>query len=275
MTDTFTTRLRLTLQADQGNRNQWGSILNSGVIDLIDDAVAGYANVDVTYGDVTLTQRDGLADQSRPMMLRVTGTPGVTRVITLPALTKVYVIGNLTSSKVRLKVSGGSTETELSPSNTPTLVFADATDSVVRLFDHSDSVGPGSEDWLEFICDVTNATAGDTTVTCRYVKQGGVVTLIVPAHNVTVSDATWTLVPQGGGGMPSAIQHSGPTVDMPAMGVTYNSGATSIPCFLRVNASTGNLQFVASEVGGSGASAFGTGVDRDLPQAVTAMYSVY
>lgn len=275
MTDTFTTLLRLTQIADQGNNNTWGTILNSGVIELLDEAIAGYVNVDVTFGDVTLTEREGLPDQSRPMMLRVTGTPGVTRTITLPDASKVYVVGNLTSSKIRLKISGGSTTTELDPTDTPTLVYADATDNVVRLFNHTDVIGTGDQDWNTFTCDVTSATSGDTEVEVKYAKQGGLVTLIVPAHNVTVNAATWILVPQGGGGMPSAIQHSGQAVDEFVTDVTINSGGTEVPAFLRVNSGTGNLQFYGSEVGGSGASSFGIGVDRDLPAPVRVIYSVY
>ena len=65
MASTYTSRIRLEKQGDGENPNAWGLILNQNVIDLIDDAVAGYQIVSVSNTGVTLTTGDGAADQAR------------------------------------------------------------------------------------------------------------------------------------------------------------------------------------------------------------------
>ena len=97
MVDTFTALLRYVLQTDQGNINQWGTIWNSAVSDLVDESIAGFVNIPISLGDVTLLPQNGLTDNQRPMHLRFTGSPGGTRTVTFPLLSKIYVVGNLTS----------------------------------------------------------------------------------------------------------------------------------------------------------------------------------
>ena len=42
---TFTSRIRLEKQDNGANSGTWGTVLNQNVIDLVDDAVAGYTIV--------------------------------------------------------------------------------------------------------------------------------------------------------------------------------------------------------------------------------------
>ena len=61
MASTFTTNIRLEKQGDGENPNAWGTILNSNVIDLVDQAVAAYQIVSVSgTTPLTLTQVNGL-----------------------------------------------------------------------------------------------------------------------------------------------------------------------------------------------------------------------
>ena len=60
---TYTTRIRLEKQANGANSGTWGTILNQKVIDLVDDAIAGYTIVSCSSADVTLTSNNGSADQ--------------------------------------------------------------------------------------------------------------------------------------------------------------------------------------------------------------------
>ena len=48
MASTYTNRLGLEKQTDGENPNSWGAILNTNVIDLLDDAIAGYTIVSVS-----------------------------------------------------------------------------------------------------------------------------------------------------------------------------------------------------------------------------------
>jgi hypothetical protein len=107
MPSTFTTRLRFTLEAAGENLNTWGTILNTGVFQLVDDTVAGYATI-VLSGPVTLTTANGTADQARLAYLNFTGTGGT---VTIPSQSKVYQITNNTTGNAVITTGGGTTAT--------------------------------------------------------------------------------------------------------------------------------------------------------------------
>lgn len=94
MPSSFTSSLRLTLPATGENSGTWGTLVNTGITDLTDSAIAGTANITIAASDVTLTSVNGLADQARAMILNVTGTPGAARNIICPAVSKLYVVSN-------------------------------------------------------------------------------------------------------------------------------------------------------------------------------------
>lgn len=128
MPSTYSPNLRIELIASGEQANQWGLTTNNNLGTLIEDSIAGLVSVDVTASDVTLTALDGQADQSRNMILNVTGTPGTTRVITAPAVSKVYVLSNNSDADIEIVTSaGGSTGITVTP-GTAKLVYSDGTD---------------------------------------------------------------------------------------------------------------------------------------------------
>tara|TARA_R100001594_G_scaffold140822_1_gene186255 strand:+ start:445 stop:1338 length:894 start_codon:yes stop_codon:yes gene_type:complete len=110
---TFTSRIRLEKQADGANPNSWGLILNQNVIDLVDDAIAGYTLVTVAADDVTLTAENGASDQARSAFIELTGTLTSSIDVVLPAQSKGYFIRNKTvptpsSNTITIKTLAGS-----------------------------------------------------------------------------------------------------------------------------------------------------------------------
>lgn len=120
MASTYTTRVRLEKQGDGENPNSWGTILNQNVIDLVDDAVAGYTVVSVSSVPITLTTNDGTPDQSRAAALDFSGTLTADVTITLPSVSKTYFVRENTSGSfaVILKTVGGSGLTLTQSQNT-------------------------------------------------------------------------------------------------------------------------------------------------------------
>ena len=92
MPSTYSPNLRIELIASGEQANTWGITTNNNLGTLIEQSIAGLVTVDVTGSDVTLTALDGASDQSRNMILSVTGTPGTARYIYAPTVSKVYVI---------------------------------------------------------------------------------------------------------------------------------------------------------------------------------------
>lgn len=128
MASSYTSRIRLEKQADGENPNSWGLILNQNVIDLVDEAIAGYTVVSVSSIPVSLTSNDGSTDQARNMSLEIAGTLTADVTITVPSQEKLYFIReNTTGSFVtKIKTAGG-TATELTQA-TNLMVACDGTE---------------------------------------------------------------------------------------------------------------------------------------------------
>lgn len=105
MASTFSPILRIELIGTGDQSGTWGNTTNVNLGTLIEQAIAGTATIDVTAGNVTLTNFNGATDQARCMSLRVTGLPGVSRNIIAPAVSKIYVINNGSDAAVVLKTS--------------------------------------------------------------------------------------------------------------------------------------------------------------------------
>ena len=113
MASTYTSRIRLEKQADGENPNSWGLLLNQNVIDLVDEAVAGFEIVSVDNTPVTLTNVNGGTDQARKAVLDIQGTLTADVTITFPAQEKTYFIHNGTTGdyNILLKYTGGTAVT--------------------------------------------------------------------------------------------------------------------------------------------------------------------
>lgn len=105
MASTFSPILRIELIGTGDQSGTWGDTTNVNLGTLIEQAIAGTAVVDVSAGNVTLTDFNGTTDQARCAALRITGTPGVSRNVIAPAVSKLYVIANGSDAVVVLKTS--------------------------------------------------------------------------------------------------------------------------------------------------------------------------
>lgn len=105
MASTYSPLLRVELIGTGDQSGTWGATTNENLGTVLEDAIAGTASLDVTSGNITLTTVDGGADQSRCMILNVSGTPGTTRNIVAPASSKIYVVINDSNDSIVLKTS--------------------------------------------------------------------------------------------------------------------------------------------------------------------------
>lgn len=124
---TYSSLLRLTLQEIGENPDIWGTVLNDGVFELLEDAISGMATFSVTSGDVTLTTVNGAADQARCMLLKITGAPGVARNVIVPTATKAYLVNNTTTGGFTITVKTSAGTGVAIPANKPMWVYCDGT----------------------------------------------------------------------------------------------------------------------------------------------------
>lgn len=135
MADTFSSSLRLQLQAIGGNSNTWGVIANTQY-QLIEQAITGdngYAGGSgsginiaglTTY---TLTVNQGAADQARQALYPFTGALLAACTVTVPGVVKIGWALNATTGgfAVTLQVSGGGTALTLPSGSGWTLFYCD------------------------------------------------------------------------------------------------------------------------------------------------------
>lgn len=109
MASTYTDNLRLELMAKDEKAETWGSVANTAVFQLIEDALTAETSINTTGGTTTLTTSNGATDTSRSMFIDVTGALVSSATIIAPAKQKLYIIRNGTSGSftVTLEPSGG------------------------------------------------------------------------------------------------------------------------------------------------------------------------
>ena len=97
MSSTYTSRIKLELQADGENANTWGQRLNNNVIQLVDDAVAAYTTISIGSASYTLTNNDGATDEARSAILEFTGEVSVSINVIIPSQSKFYIVRDKTT----------------------------------------------------------------------------------------------------------------------------------------------------------------------------------
>jgi hypothetical protein len=120
--------------ANGENSGTWGTVTNTNLGTIIEDAIAGIANVSVTSSPRALTAQNGLADEARcsTVVLTTTLTTGFT--VYVPPVPKLYVIVNNSSYTATIGASTAPGNTTPSggltlaiPANSSCLVRCDGT----------------------------------------------------------------------------------------------------------------------------------------------------
>lgn len=111
MPSTYSPSLRIELIGDGEQSGTWGQTTNNNLGTLLEQAITGITNVNVTSSDVTLTSFNGAVDEARSPVLNVSGSPGVTRYVTIPNQKKTYLVKNTSDATVGIKTSAGSAAT--------------------------------------------------------------------------------------------------------------------------------------------------------------------
>ena len=107
MPSTFSPALRIELIGSGEQVGVWGNTTNNNLGDLVEQAITGSTEINVTAADVTLTALNGVTDQARSAVLIVTGTAGVARAITIPNANKAYTVKNRSNTTVQIKTASG------------------------------------------------------------------------------------------------------------------------------------------------------------------------
>lgn len=107
MPSTYSSSLRIELQAAGENLNTWGAPKLNNAFTRFDKAIAGRTAVTLAASNYTLTTSNTLDDEARSMILDLSGTGGCQLII--PSVPKAYFIRNAAVGNVTVTTGAGST----------------------------------------------------------------------------------------------------------------------------------------------------------------------
>lgn len=84
MPSTFSSELKIELMATGENSGTWGTKTNTNLA-VVEQAIAGYQEIDVASGDVTLVMSDAAISNARNMTIKFIGTLAANRTVNFPA----------------------------------------------------------------------------------------------------------------------------------------------------------------------------------------------
>ena len=127
MASTFSPTLRLELIGDGDQSGIWGQTTNTNLGTLLEQAITGVANITMVNANYTLTNFNGVSDESRNAVLVVGGTNGAVRDIIAPLVRKLYVVRNNTTGGFAINIRGATGSSVSIPNGATVWVYCDGT----------------------------------------------------------------------------------------------------------------------------------------------------
>lgn len=192
MPSTYSPDLRIELIANGEKSGTWGTITNTNLGTLIEDAISGLAPVTVSSANQPLTAVDGAADQARCAVLRLTISHAGNVSVYAPPATKTYIVQNTsltyTATIYASTVIGNTTAAGTGitiPAGTTMMVRCDGTDFLTSLDGVPTTFTTGTA--LTVGTDLTvnrNATLGGR-LSGTYTQTATTVTVTANSHGFT------------------------------------------------------------------------------------------
>jgi hypothetical protein len=229
MPSTYSENLRLEKIASGAQANTWGNTTNTNIATLLEQAITGITELNVTAGNKVLTALNGAYDQARSMTLIATGTPGATRTISSPAgVAKVYVVSNATDANVIIQTTASGPPLGVTvPSGASKFVYTDGTD----FFECTNASEFFTADTVSITgtpTDPTDAVTLDYVDTSFYPLAGGTVGgPITSTGDISVAGSGAVLRFADGTTQSTAAAASSPSVPSGSVMLFYNASAPS------------------------------------------------
>lgn len=126
MPSTYTPSLGITEIANGDQSGTWGTTTNTN-LQLLEDAIAGVVSIVMTNANYTLTDLNGVSDESRNMVIVATGSLSATYQIVAPLVSKVYLVVNNTSGGQSITIGGATGTLVTVPNGYATLAYCEGT----------------------------------------------------------------------------------------------------------------------------------------------------
>ena len=251
MASTYSTSLKLTLIGDGDQAGIWGQTTNTNLGTLLEQAIAGVVAVTMTDSNYTLTNFNGVTDESRNAVIVVTGTNNAVRDLIPPVVEKLYTIVNNTTGGYDIRVIGASGTGVNIPNGATCLVYCNGTNFYSGLSGTAGSFSVAGNITAVNVTGTTNVTAtsyllgNNATITNTLTSANVTATsLFAATSNATTFNGTTANVTTA-----NATTFNGTTANV----TTFNGTTANVTT---VNATTTNATTVT--IGGFNITANGT-----------------
>jgi hypothetical protein len=262
MASTYSTSLKLELIGDGEQSGIWGQTTNTNLGTLLEQAITGVVSITMTNANYTLSNLNGVSDESRNAVLVVGGTNAAVRDIIAPLVEKLYWVKNSTTGGFGVRIIGSSGTGVTVPNGGVTPVYCDGTNFYT----------------LELTSTVGNFTVnGNLSVTGNTNAVAATYTGNVAALNISTANVAATGTGAFSGNV-SALNVS--TANVTATGAGAFTGNVSAANFSTAGnvAATGNVSgAIATFTGNSvfsstGALRVSSGTTGERPSPATGMF---
>ena len=127
MASTYSTSLKLELIGDGEQSGIWGQTTNINLGTLLEQAITGVVDITMANANYTLSNLNGVSDESRNAVLVVGGTNAAVRDVIAPLVEKLYVVKNSTSGGFAINIRAASGSSVSVPSGATVWVYCDGT----------------------------------------------------------------------------------------------------------------------------------------------------
>lgn len=241
MASSYSPKLRFELIAPGEQAGLWGDTTNNNMGELIEQAIAGVANIDLAAksGDVVLEAKDGTLDQARSAVLSCFGAAAGDVNLVIPSSTKLYVVRNSSSKDVYVKTASQLLGTKIG-SGEANLVYCDGANAQAGIVIAGASVAPVS---------AGGTGVGSPGFTAGYLKSPGGTTAFQTVSGIPAGDIVGQVgVAQGGTGISTT-----PTAGQVLIGTSgggYAAGSITGSGGITVSSSSGAIN-ISSSGGGA------------------------
>jgi hypothetical protein len=125
MASTYSPSLRLELIGDGDQSGIWGQTTNNNLGYLLEQAVAGVITISMADANYTMSNFNGVVDESRNQILVLTGALTAQRNLVAPLVEKTYVVKNTTTGGQSVQIIGSSGIGVVIPNGVAVAVYCD------------------------------------------------------------------------------------------------------------------------------------------------------
>jgi hypothetical protein len=251
MASTYSTSLKIQLIGNGEQSGIWGTTTNTNW-NLMEQAVAGVAQITMSNSDYTLSNLNGVSDEARNMVLVVGGTNSGVYSVIAPLVPKMFIVTNNTVGGYSINIKGSTGTSVAIPNGITAQVYCDGTNFYSAQTGSAGNFTVNGTLTSTGIADVGNLTvsgnaafSGNTTAVTQ-VSTDSSTKVATTAFVQSVTGTLGTLATQNAnavaitGGTISGVTISGANVTANTATAIYNSGGWS------VSQSGGKLYFAYS-----------------------------